>query len=60
MGDFMLLTILVTHNLNIINDISTRRLGYCYFVDVISAHFEKPKVWCCICFGGLVVVFFFA
>lgn len=40
MGNFMLLTILVTHNMNIINiinDISTRRLGYCYFVDVISA-----------------------
>lgn len=28
----MLLTVPVTHNLNIINDISTRRQGYCYFM----------------------------
>ena len=36
MRDFMLLTVSVAHNLNIINDISTRRLGYCYFTDVVS------------------------
>ena len=40
MCDFMLLTASVTHNLNIINDISSRRLDSCYFVDVVV--FRSP------------------
>lgn len=50
----MLLTVPVTHNLNIINDISTRRQGYCYFMIlsvflVLLVFYEKTKVLRCIC-----------
>jgi len=50
----MLLTVPVTHNLNIINDISTRRQGYCYFMIlsvflVLLVFYEKTKVSRCIC-----------
>lgn len=51
----MLLTVPVTHNLNIINGISTRRLGYCHILLMLSVFvvfmefFEEPIVSCCIC-----------
>ena len=50
----MLLTAQVTHNLNIINNISTRRLGYCHISLMLSVFpvflvfFEKLKVAYCI------------
>ena len=58
MCDFMLLTVLViliTHNLNIINDISTHRSGYFHILLMLSVFlvflvfFEGTKVPYCIC-----------